>query len=342
VQDTTSNNNIPIPTNQHDAMDIEEFICIDRLEELGINKLDLKKVKESGLHTVESLLMETKKGLSNIKGLSDAKVDKILEAAKKTSSVGQFSTGKEMQLRREAEIVHISTGSTAFDDLLGGGFETKALTEIYGEFRCGKTQLCHTLCVTAQAVGERGGKVIYLDCEGTFRPDRIKPISERFGLDADSVLENITHARLPTFESQLEILVDAAALMVESGPYRLMIIDSISCNMRTDYSGRGELAERQQKLGIMLSRLRKLAESLNISIVYTNQVMSDPSGGLTFVSDPKKAVGGHVMAHASTIRISIRKGKAEQRLAKIVQAPNLAENEVSFAISNDGIVDYKD
>lgn len=49
------------------------------------------------------------------------------------------------------------------------------------------------------------------------------------------------------------------------------------------------------------------------------QVMSDPAGGMTFVADPKKPVGGHVMAHASTQRIYMRKGKGEQRVAKVSQ-----------------------
>ncbi|KAL6772111.1 DMC1 [Auxenochlorella protothecoides x Auxenochlorella symbiontica] len=125
-------------------------------------------------------------------------------------------------------------------------------------------------------------------------------------------------------------------------PFKLLIMDSIAANMRVDYSGRGELAERQQKLGLLMNRMRKLADEFNIAILITNQVISDPSGGAMFVVDPKKPVGGHVMAHASTIRLSVRKGKAEQRLMKVVDAPNLAEAEASYAISGQGIIDYKD
>lgn len=88
--------------------------------------------------------------------------------------------------------------------------------------------------------------------------------------------------------------------------------------------------------------MRKLAEEFNIAVFYTNQVMSDPSGGAMFVADPKKAIGGHVVAHASTVRLSLRKGKGEQRLVKVVQSPSLAEAEASFQIGADGIIDYKD
>ncbi len=130
--------------------------------------------------------------------------------------------------------------------------------------------------------------------------------------------------------------------MMSEEPFKLLIIDSITANLRVDYNGRGELAERQQRLGIMMSRLRKLADEYNVAIVITNQVMSDPSGGAMFVVDPKKPLGGHVLAHASTIRLSVRKGKAEQRVIKVVDAPNLPEAEASYTITAQGITDYAD
>ncbi|KAL6772112.1 DMC1 [Auxenochlorella protothecoides x Auxenochlorella symbiontica] len=189
--------------------------------------------------------------------------------------------------------------------------------------------------------GLAAGRVAYFDTEGTFRPERIRPIAERFNLDGDAVLSNVLYARAYTFEQQYDLLEPLAAKMAEE-PFKLLIMDSIAANMRVDYSGRGELAERQQKLGLLMNRMRKLADEFNIAILITNQVISDPSGGAMFVVDPKKPVGGHVMAHASTIRLSVRKGKAEQRLMKVVDAPNLAEAEASYAISGQGIIDYKD
>ena len=129
--------------------------------------------------------------------------------------------------------------------------------------------------------------------------------------------------------------------MAEEGCFKLLIVDSILSLFKVDYQGRGELADRQQKLGLYMSRLRKMSEEFNIAIVFTNQVMSDP-GGMSFVSDPKKPAGGHVLAHATTTRISLRKGKGEQRVAKVVMSPSMPEGEASFSLGADGVNEFKD
>ncbi|DBA83762.1 hypothetical protein WJX77_006202 [Trebouxia sp. C0004] len=326
------------------AEEIEDFQPIDKLQQLGINAGDIKKAKEGGVHTCECFLMRTKKSLAEIKGLSDAKIEKMVEAARKCVPNYGWQTGSSVEKQRAREIVRINFGAQQINDLLGGGLESKAITEIFGEYRTGKTQLCHTLCVTTQMPLESGGgagKVAYIDTEGTFRPERIHSIAARFGLDAEAVLDNVCHARAYTHEQQMELIQSVAAMMAED-PFKLLIVDSITANLRVDFSGRGELAERQQRLGQMMSRLRKISEEFNVAVLVTNQVMSDPSGGAMFVVDPKKPLGGHVMAHASTIRLSLRKGKGEQRVMKVVDSPNLPEGEASYQISSEGIVDYKD
>ncbi|WOL03139.1 meiotic recombination protein [Canna indica] len=307
------------------------FESIDKLILQGINAGDVKKLQDAGIYTCNGLMMHTKKSLTGIKGLSEAKVDKICEAAEKLVNVG-YVTGSDLLLRRKA-IVRITTGSQALDELLGGGIETLSITEAFGEFRrSGKTQLAHTLCVSTQLpVSMHGGngKVAYIDTEGTFRPDRIVPIAERFGMDAGAVLDNIIYARAYTYEHQYNLLLGLAAKMSEE-PFRLLIVDSVIALFRVDFSGRGELAERQQKLAQMLSRLIKIAEEFNVAVYITNQVIADPGGGM-FISDPKKPAGGHVLAHAATIRLMLRKGKGEQRVCKIFDAPNLPEAEaISF------------
>ncbi|KAI3496512.1 hypothetical protein L1887_38876 [Cichorium endivia] len=215
----------------------------------GINAGDVKKLQDAGIYTCNGLMMHTKKNLTGIKGLSEAKVDKICEAAEKIVNFG-YITGSDALLRRKA-VVRITTGSQALDELLGGGIETLQITEAFGEFS---------------------------------RPDRIVPIAERFGMDAGAVLDNI--------------------------------VDSVIALFRVDFTGRGELAERQQKLAQMLSRLTKIAEEFNVAVYMTNQVIADPGGGV-FISDPKKPAGGHVLAHAATVRLMFRKGKGEQRVCKI-------------------------
>ncbi|XP_019173889.1 PREDICTED: meiotic recombination protein DMC1 homolog [Ipomoea nil] len=296
----------------------------------GINAGDVKKLQDAGIYTCNGLMMHTKKNLTGIKGLAEAKVDKICEATGKIVNFG-YITGSDALLKRKS-VVHVTTGSQALDELLGGGIETSAITEAFREFRSGKTQLAHTLCVSTQlptSMKGGNGKVAYIGTEGTFRPDRILPIAERFGMDAGAVLDNIIYARAYTYEHQYNLLLGLAAKMAEE-PFRLLIVDSVIALFRVDFTGRGELAERQQKLAQMLSRLTKIAEEFNVAVYMTNQVIADLGGGV-FISDPKKPAGGHVLAHAATIRLMFRKGKGEQRVCKVFDAPNLPESEaISF------------
>ncbi|XP_014063900.1 meiotic recombination protein DMC1/LIM15 homolog isoform X4 [Salmo salar] len=230
--------------------------------------------------------------------------------------------------------------------LLGEGMESMAITESFGEFRTGKTQLSHTLCVTAQLPGEdsyTGGKVIFIDTENTFRPDRLKNIADRFNVDHDAVLDNVLYARAYTSEHQMELLdFVAAKFHEEGGIFKLLIIDSIMALFRVDFSSRGELAERQQKLAQMLSRLQKISEEYNVAVFVTNQITADPGAGMSFQADPKKPIGGHILAHASTTRISLRKGHGELRIAKIFDSPDMPENEATFTITPGGIADAKE
>lgn len=189
--------------------------------------------------------------------------------------------------------------------------------------------------------GGAASKAIYIDTEGTFRPERITDIAQRFGLDASEVLENIIYARVYTHDTQMSILTQVAAKMFEER-FALLIIDSVTALFRVDFSGRGELAERQQKLGKFMASLTKLAEQFNVAVFITNQVMSDPGGGSVFVADPKKPIGGHILAHASTTRLYLRKGRAEQRICKIFDSPSLPESECTYSLSQGGITDATD
>ena len=312
---------------------------IDRLQEYNINAADINKLKSAGICTCKGLLMVTRKELLSIKGISDQKIDKMLEAANKIESLG-FSKATDILTKRN-NIRRITTGSSNLDKLLEGGIESMAITEAFGEFRTGKTQLCHTLCVTAQLSKEdKGGygKVIYIDTENTFRPERIKDIAKRYDLNENEILDNIFVARAYTVDHLNQLLMFAATKMNEDN-FSLMIIDSIMAPFRVDYTGRGELSERQQVLGKTLSRMLKIAEQFNVAVFITNQVMSDPGGNSAFACDPRKPVGGNIMAHASTTRLYFRKGKGENRICKIYDSPMLPESECTFAVSDGGITD---
>ncbi|KAI5954480.1 hypothetical protein KGF54_002255 [Candida jiufengensis] len=310
----------------------DQILSIELLQDQGINASDITKLKMAGIHSIATILSTTRRNLIKIKGLSEIKVEKIKEAAGKIKVIAE---------QRE-NVFTISTGSKQFDEILGGGITSMSITEVFGEYRCGKTQLCHTLCVSAQLSKELGGaegKVAYIDTEGTFRPDRIKSIAERFEVDPQTCLENIAYARALNSEHQVE-LIEQLGNELSNGQYRLLIIDSILACFRVDYSGRGELNERQQKLNQHLAYLTRLSEDYNIAIFLTNQVQSDPGASSLFAAaDGRKPVGGHVLAHASATRILLRKGRGEERVGKLMDSPNMPEKECVYVISEGGIKD---
>ncbi|KAL1825311.1 DNA repair protein RAD51 homolog [Daucus carota subsp. sativus] len=331
VQETTEQEEI-----QHGPFPVEQ------LQGSGIAAVDVKKLKDAGLCTVEAVAYSPRKELLLIKGISEAKVDKIVEAASKLVPMG-FTSAGQLHAQRE-EIILLTTGSKELDKVLEGGVETGSITEIYGEFRCGKTQLCHTLCVTCQLPLEQGGgegKAMYIDAEGTFRPQRLLQIADRYGLNGADVLENVAYARAYNTDHQSRLLLEAASMMIETR-FALVVVDSATALYRTDFSGRGELSARQMHLGKFLRSLQKLADEFGVAVVITNQVVSQVDGSAVFSGPQIKPIGGNIMAHASTTRLALRKGRAEERICKVISSPCLAEAEARFQITAEGVTDVKD
>lgn len=253
-----------------------------------------------------------------------------------------FTTATEMHARR-SELISINTGSKELNNLLGGGIETGSITEVFGEFRTGKSQICHTLAVTCQLPFDMGGgegKCLYIDTEGTFRPVRLLAVANRYGLSGEEVLDNVAYARAYNSDHQLSLLNQAAQMMTETR-FSLLIVDSATSLYRTDFSGRGELSSRQTHLAKFLRMLMRLADEFGIAVVITNQVVAQVDGGPSamFNPDPKKPIGGNILAHASTTRLSLKKGRGETRIAKIYDSPCLPESDCMFAIKDDGIGD---
>lgn len=311
---------------------------IEILSEHGIAANDLQKLQNAGYHTVESIAHATTRRLSDVKGISEAKVLKLKEIVKQLVSM-EFKTAADALEDRQS-IAMLTTGSVEIDKLLEGGIETGSITEVFGEFRTGKTQLCHTLCVTCQmAINEGGaeGKAIYIDTEGSFRPERLRAIAERFGLDPAVALENVACARAHNSEHQMELLKVAAAIMAQDR-YALLVVDSATALYRTDYTGRGELSERQMQMGQFLRQLTRLAEEFGVAVFITNQVVANPDG-MSFAKDSTKPIGGNIIAHASTTRLRLRKGRGENRIMSVYDSPSLPEADCQFALSNAGVCD---
>jgi DNA repair protein RadA len=227
------------------------------------------------------------------------------------------------------------------NDLFGGkGIESRAITECYGAFGSGKTQLGLTLAVNVQMPKEQGGaggKAVFIDTEGTFRPDRIRQIAEGIGANPEKVLKNILVARAFNSDHQILLLDKITELIKEQQePIKLVIIDSLTAHFRAEFSGRGQLADRQQKLNKYLHHLMKLAEQHNVAVYVTNQVMANPA---MMFGDPTTAIGGNIVGHASTYRVYLRRGKQGTRVAKMIDAPNLPENEAAFYLTQQGVRD---
>mmetsp|Transcript_5162 Transcript_5162/g.8554 ORF Transcript_5162/g.8554 Transcript_5162/m.8554 type:complete len:380 (+) Transcript_5162:81-1220(+) len=306
----------------------------------GLSKADVKLLLEHGIHCVETIAFMPVRKLTDIKGIGEQKANRIMNAAKTLIPLRMVSAAEMLQMRQN--MIQLATGSAQLDALLRGGMETGQITEIFGEFRCGKTQLCHTLCVTCQLPIDRGGaesKALYIDTEGTFRPERLVSIAERYGLNSEDVLENVTYARAYNAEHQEKLLVEAAAVFCDSR-YALLVVDSATGLFRTDYTGRSELADRQQALNRFLRKLQRIADEHGVAVVITNQVMATPeSGANPFMGPQVKPIGGHIIGHASQTRLFFRKGKGETRICKIYDSPSLPEGEAMFAIGNGGIID---
>ncbi|KAK4517184.1 uncharacterized protein ATC70_000516 [Mucor velutinosus] len=318
-------------------------VLVTTLKKHGIQETDIKKLQSAGFYTVDAIAYSPKKSLLAIKGLSEAKVEKIIKEVSGLIDIG-FTTALDVQQRRN-ELIYITTGSRDLDTLLGGGIETGSITELFGEFRCGKTQLCHTLAVSCQLSMEQGGaegKCLYIDTEGTFRSSRILSIAARFGLDAEICLDNIAYARAYNTDHQTSLLVQAAAMMSETR-FALLIVDSIISLYRTDYLGRGELSARQMHLARFLRSLQRIADEFGVAVVVTNQMLSNVDGSASmFTADAKKPTGGNIMAHSCCTRLHFKKGRGDNRICKVYDSPSLPESECTFAIAEEGIRDAND
>src|SRR3989339_278807 len=290
-----------------------------------------KKIKSDSTETKESQL-------TDLPGVGAAVARKAIQAARDLLDLG-FVDGNEFAERR-SNVSYITTGSKCFNDLLGGrGIESRAITEGFGAFGSGKTQLALSLAVNVQLPEEKGGasgKAVFIDTEGTFRPARVKQIAEGLGADPEKVLKNILVARAFNSDHQMLLLEKVGELIKKGEPIKIVIVDSLTAHFRAEFAGRGQLADRQQKLNRYLHDLMKLAETYNLAVYVTNQVMANPA---QMFGDPTTAIVGNIVGHSSTYRIYLRRGKQGSRVAKLIDSPNLPDNETIFWVTDAGVND---
>ena len=304
----------------------------------GIGPAAVEKLEAAGIFDLMGVAVLSPSDLSEISGLGESVARKAIQASRKMMDLG-FQDGLEFAEKRK-EVFYINTGSEQLNKLLGGrGIETKSITEAFGAYGSGKTQVGLTIAVNVQMPIERGGvegKAVFIDTEGTFRPERVKQIAEAKGLNPESVLKNIFVARAFNSDHQILLLDKIGELIKNGEPIKIVIIDSLTAHFRAEFSGRGQLADRQQKLNKYLHNLMRMAEQFNLAIYVTNQVMANPA---MMFGDPTTPVGGNILGHASTYRLYIRKGKKGSRVAKLIDSPNLPDNECVFFVGEKGVCD---
>lgn len=309
---------------------------IKSIEELGISSTILKKLQEIGITTVEALAAANAQELSQNLAIPLPTVQRLITQARTALGLS-FKTALELKKERMS-LPKITTSSRNLDNILGGGVEAKTITEFFGEFGSGKTQICHQLTVNIQLPREKGGlskKAIYIDTEGTFRWERIESMAKSLGLDPDRVMEGILYIRAVNSDHQMAVAEELKELIPKED-IGLVVVDSITGHFRAEYPGRENLAVRQQKLNKHLHQLMALAELYDVAVVITNQVMARPD---IFYGDPTVAIGGHVLYHAPGVRVQLKKSRGNRRIARVVDAPHLPENEAVFMITEEGIRD---
>jgi DNA repair protein RadA len=314
-------------------------MSLDAIEEIGpATKVNLMN---AGIGSVKDLVVRGPNNISETTGISIEKAVELCNKARiKLEESGDleksFITATELYNKRQ-NIARISTGSRCLDELLGGGIETGSITEIYGEFGSGKTQICHTAAILVQQGKKEGGlegKAIYVDTENTFRPERIVSISKARNIDYINSLENIIVAKVFNSSHQ-ELVIQELGKIIENNNIKLVLIDSAISHFRAEFLGRGTLSDRQQRLNKLMHTLVRIAELYNIAIIITNQIQSTPD--IVF-GDPYRPTGGNVIAHASTYRIYLKKA-GKNRIARIVDSPYHAEIEALFSLGEKGITD---
>lgn len=303
----------------------------------GVGEATAEKLRDSGYDDVMAIAVAAPKDLSEITGIGEGAIIKIIAAARKLADVGNYETGEEI-LNRRKNVLKLTTGSKNLDNLLGGGLETQTITEFFGEFGSGKTQIMHQIAVNATTPESDGGfncDVLIIDTENTFRPERIVQMSRAKNLDSDEVLKRIHVAR--AFNSHHQILLaEKASQMAKEFNIRLLIVDSLTSHFRSEYMGRGSLSERQQLLNRHMHDLLRFGMLQNAVIAVTNQVAARPD---VFFGDPTAPIGGNIVGHTATFRIYLRKGKAGKRIARLIDSPYLPEGETVIQLSEEGILD---
>jgi len=384
--------------------EVEEALDFNLEDIEGIGATRIKKLNDAGIYKAQDLIVKGARELAEILQMHTDQTSKMVEGARRfllsKDVIGKSQlTGRELLNYRTKKIQFLETGASNLDEALGGGYESGVITELYGEDGSGKTQLCMLACIMAQLpyrkkcfkCGEEGGqdmdrcpkcevktfsvgglskegkpcRVIYMDTENSFRPERIiemviereliqtkeqtameiKRGEKKEALNEDewnkavAFLDNITILKPSGAGHQIMIGQELGSIIEggeEQEKAKMLVVDSIMSTFRLEYAGRGNLSDRQVALSPHIKHLSRTSEIYNIVVLITNQVLKDPSAGS--YADPTKAIGGMTLAHTSTHRIYLKKsGSKGKIIAILVDSPNNAKTEGILMLTKQGI-----
>ena len=313
---------------------------LDTIDEIGPATKD--RLEQAGFKSIKDLVVRGPNDVSENTGMEMEKSIYLCNKARiRLEDLGiidkSFISATKLYDKRKKE-ERISTGSKNLDDLFEGGIESKAVTEIYGEYGTGKTQICHTLCILVQQQrkfkGRSYNKALYIDTENTFRPERIVSIALARKLDPDRALENIIVAKAYNSAHQ-ELIIEETGPIIDSNNVKLLVVDSAVAHYRSEFLGRATLSERQQRLNKFMHMLVRIAEMYAVAVVVTNQIQSSPDA---VFGEAFRPTGGHVVAHTSTYRVFLKRA-GKNRIARMVDSPYHPEREVLFTLNEQGVAD---
>lgn len=310
----------------------------DVLEDLpGVGATTAQKLRDAGFKDFMDVAVASPDDLATAADVGEGIAQKIILEARKRANIGGFESGVEI-LERRKKIGRISTMSKSVDELLGGGIETQSITEFYGQFGSGKSQMAFQAAATVQLPTGKGGldgDAIFIDTENTFRAERFFDIAKALGLDPEKALSRVHVARAFNSNHQ-ELLVGKAMELAHERPVRLLVVDSLTAHFRAEFLGRGALADRQQRLNRHMHELLRFGDINNAAVICTNQVSARPD---VLFGDPTGPIGGNIVGHTATYRIYLRRSKPPHRIARLVDSPNLPEGEAVFSVTSEGIRD---
>ena len=329
-----------------DTLNLEDII--------GITSEIAEKLRSKSIFTVEALAITTPRELVEIVGairLKSPKSDRqiafnediartFIQNAREKIDI-KFMTAKDLMEHRKT-VRFLTTGVNAINDILGGGYEAQALTELGGSYGSGKTNLSVLACVTVQLPEEKGGLdggAIFIDTESTFRPENVSRCAKRLGLMPSKVMDRILYGDAFNSAHQM-LMVQRLDKQIKEINAKLIVVDSLTSHFRAEYIGRETLPPRQQNLNAHIHMLLKWAKVFNLVCIVTTQVHARPDqmwNPPPELANP--AVGGHVLAHGATHRLYLRTGSKNTRIVKVYDSPNLPPREATFIITGEGSMD---